>query len=71
MAKRHKIPADRIAAIPHYLTPMPPQRGEFTRYTTQCPIDLWNVPTLAMVARHCLCADTRTAAQSELTRRGR
>ena len=70
MAKRHKIPADRIVRIPAYLTPMQPIRGEFTRFTTQCPIDLWNLPTLLMVARHSYCAQSRHDAAAELARRG-
>lgn len=69
MAKHHKIPASEIARIPVYLTPMAPRRGEFARYTTQCPVDLWNNKTLAMVARHSFCPDARAMAQSELNKR--
>ena len=29
MSKRHKIPASRLVKIPHALTPMRPQKGEF------------------------------------------
>ena len=68
--KRHKIPASRLVAIPHALTPMLPEPGQFTRYTTPLPPADWNVPTLRMVARHCLCDATRDAAARELLARG-
>lgn len=67
--KHHKIPADRIVKIPHYLTPSLPVRGEFTRFTTAAPMDIWNVPTLNVVALHCLCHDKRAQARAELIRR--
>lgn len=67
---RHKIPASRLVKIPHALTPMRPQRGEFMRFTTPLPMTEWNVPTLRLVARHCLCSVTQEAAQSELMARG-
>lgn len=70
MATRHKIPASRLVAIPQALTPMRPQRGDFMRFTTPLPVTEWNIPTLRLVARHCLCLDTRTAAQGELIARG-
>lgn len=69
MAKRHKIPADQIVKVPVYLTPMPPKRGEFTRYTTRAPLDLWNNPTLQAVARHSFCAADQATATAELHRR--
>lgn len=68
--KRHKIPASRLVAIPQALTPMRPQRGEFVRFTTPLPVTEWNVPTLRLVARHCLCDVTRADAQRELLARG-
>lgn len=70
MAKRHKIPADQIVKVPHYLTPMLPKRGEFNQYTTRAPMDIWNNPTLKAVARHCFCPIDQAAATAELQRRG-
>ena len=69
MTKRHKIPAHKLVKIPEYLTPSLPMRGEFNRYTTAAPLDIWNRPTLECVARHCLCSETKQAAQAELARR--
>ena len=69
MAKRKKIPHSRIAAIPHALTPSLPVKGEFTKFTTPLPMSEWNAPTLQLVARHCLCADTRAQAANELKSR--
>ena len=69
MTKRHKIPAHKLLKIPMYLTPSLPERGQFTRYTTAAPLDIWNRPTLECVARHCLCSETKQAVQVELARR--
>ena len=69
MSKRHKIPSDRLVAIPMYLTPMRPVRGEFNQYTTRAPYDLWNAPTLKAVASHSFCPIDRAAAAAEIERR--
>lgn len=69
MSKRHKIPSDRLVAIPMYLTPMRPVRGEFNQYTTRAPHDLWNAPTLKAVAAHSFCPIDRAAASAEIARR--
>ena len=69
MTKRHKIPAHKIVKIPEHLTPSLPERGQFTRYTTAALMDIWNRPTLECVARHCLCSETKQAAQAELAMR--
>jgi hypothetical protein len=69
MAKRHRIPADQIVSIPQLLTPLRPVRGEFNRYTTPAPMDIWNLPTLKAVARHSLCQVTKAKASDELQRR--
>lgn len=69
MAKRHKIPPSRLVAIPHAMTPSLPVRGEFMQFTTPLPMSEWNAPTLQLVARHCLCADTRAQAAIEIASR--
>lgn len=70
MSKRHKIPASRLVKIPHALTPMRPQKGEFMRFTTPLPMTEWNVPTLRAVAKFCCCSVTQEAAKAELLTRG-